>query len=248
MIVERVMDPGYLSNGYLVAEGDGGNAVFVDAGAAPGPLLEVVERRKLKVSHVLLTHHHGDHTRYAGELARRFGCAVAGHPAERELFGGLDVQLEHGAELTSGGLRIRALHVPGHTVGQLAFVVGEERVFTGDTLFRGAVGGTRAPGHGSFEQLRRSIMEVLMKLPHAMPAHPGHTDPTTIGREWEGNPFIRLWRGTAEPDGRRCTALDRPATLLVEARDYDGGTKCQVQFDEGDLIDVVPGSRVRIAG
>jgi glyoxylase-like metal-dependent hydrolase (beta-lactamase superfamily II) len=64
---------------------------------------------------------------------------------------------------------------------QLAFLVDEERVFTGDTLFRGSVGGTRGPGHGTFDELQHSIMDVLMALPKATVVHPGHLEPTTIG-------------------------------------------------------------------
>ena len=84
----------------------------------------------------------------------------------------------------------------------LNFVVNGGDVFTGDTLFKGSVGGVRAPGSTSFEDLRHSIMDVLMKLPHETRVHPGHTDPTTIGDEWESNAFVRLWRGLDE-EGRR---------------------------------------------
>jgi len=86
-------------------------------------------------------------------------------------------------------------------------------------------------------------MEVLMQLPADTPVHPGHTEPTTIGREWEDNPFVRAWRGVDAPTTRRCKAFGRAATLLLDARDYDGGRKCWVAFDDGTL-DVVPGSRV----
>jgi hypothetical protein len=83
-----------------------------------------------------------------------------------------------------------------------------------------------------------------MKLPRAMEVHPGHTDPTTVGREWEENPFVRLWRGADRSREVPCTAFGAPATLLLRATDYDGGTKCLVRFDEGTVLDVVPGSRV----
>ena len=174
----------------------------------------------------------------------RLGCRICGHVAESRLFGNLDVELQDGDELRTGGLHVRAIHVPGHTLGQLAFLVDETDVFTGDTLFRGAVGGTRAPGHSTFEELRHSIMDVLMRLPAETVVHPGHTEATTIGEEWEQNPFIRVWRGLDQPANGRCTAFGQPATLLLRARDYDGGTKCWVRFDEGGQLDVVAGSQV----
>jgi len=244
MIVERTMDANWLSNTYLVADKPGGHAVLIDTGGPVEPILEKVAEHRLTVSHVLCTHHHVDHIAHNADYKARFGCPVCGHAKERELFGGLDLELGDGDELVTGGLSIRSLHVPGHTQGQLAYLVNDERVFTGDTLFRDSVGGTRAPGHASFEELRHSIMEVLMRLPKATRVLPGHTEPTTIGDEWERNPFIRAWRGVEASRETRCTAFGLPATLLLRARDYDGGTKCWVRFDDGGRLDVVPGSKV----
>jgi len=245
VIILRTMDGNWLSNTYLVADKAGGHAVLIDTGGPVGPILEKVAELRLTVSHVLCTHHHVDHIAHNADYKTRFGCPVCGHAKERELFGGLDLELGDGDELVTGGLHVRALHVPGHTQGQLAYLVNDERVFTGDTLFKDSVGGTRAPGHGTFEELRHSIMDVLMRLRRDTAVHPGHTDPTTIGEEWERNPFVRAWRGLDIGRETRCTALGLPAALLLRARDYDGGTKCWVRFDEGNRLDVVPGSRVQ---
>jgi glyoxylase-like metal-dependent hydrolase (beta-lactamase superfamily II) len=198
----------------------------------------------LIVSHVLCTHHHIDHVQHNAEYKDRFGCPVCGHGREREWFRDLDEELEDGDEIEVGELRVRAIHVPGHTAGQLAFLVNEERVFTGDTLFYRTVGGTRGPGHTTFEEIRDSILEKLMRLPAQMPVYPGHSGPTTIGDEWDENPFIRIWRGLDAPGEERCQVLGQPATLLLRAPDYDGGTKCWVRFDEADRLDIVAGSQV----
>jgi glyoxylase-like metal-dependent hydrolase (beta-lactamase superfamily II) len=244
MIVERTMSEGWLSNSYLVADEPGGQAVLIDTGGPIDPLLRKIEALRLTVSHVLCTHHHVDHVQHNAAYQARFGCPVGGHAAESSLFGGLDVELQDGDELSIGQLPIRALHVPGHTLGQLAYVVGEERVFTGDTLFRRTVGGTRGPGHTTFEEIRDSIMDKLMRLPHEMVVHPGHSDATIIGEEWSENPFVRIWRGLDDPVEVRCRALGQPATLLLRAGDYDGGTKCWVRFDDGGRLDIVAGSQV----
>lgn len=244
MIVEKSMNDRWLSNSWLVADEPGGHAVLIDTGGPVEPILAALEEHRLTLTHVLCTHHHVDHVLHNTDYTERFGCPVCGHALEESLFGGLDQRLEDGEELRTGGLVIRALHVPGHTLGQLSFLVNEERVFTGDTLFRGSVGGTRAPGHTSFEDLRASIMETLMALPPQTLVHPGHTEPTTIGREWEENPFVRAWRGLEPSSETPCTAFGRDATLLLRAADYDGGTKCWVRFEGGDVLDVVPGSQV----
>jgi len=247
MIIEKTMSEGWLSNSWLVADRAGGHAVLIDTGGPMEPLVRRIEELRVTLTHVLCTHHHIDHVQHNDAWRSRFDCPVCGHASERQLFGGLDVELADGDELVSGGLHIRALHTPGHTRGMLAFLVNERCVFTGDTLFRGTVGGTRAPGHTTFDDLRRSIMEVLMRLPPSTTVHPGHTDPTTIGEEWERNPFIRLWRGVERPTERPCLAFGQPATLLLRARDYDGGSKCWVRFDEGNALEVVPGSQVHEA-
>ena len=114
----------------------------------------------------------------------------------------------------------------------LNFVVNGTDVFTGDTLFKGSVGGVRAPGSTSFEDLRHSIMDVLMKLPPETRLHPGHTDPTTVGDEWESNAFVRLWRGLDEEGTESCTVegrrprscCGRPTTTAATRRGCAGPT------------------------
>ena len=206
--------------------------------------MNTLRKHDLTLTHILCTHHHHDHVANNALFREEHGAAVVAHPEEVDLFSGVvDETLEHGDSLRSGNLEVRALHIPGHTRGQLAFVINEERVFTGDTLFKGSIGGTRGPGHTTFTDIKRSIMETLMNLPHEWPVHPGHMEETTVGGEWEGNPFIRIWRGLDTPHESPCTALGQAATLVLRAPDYDGGTKCWVRFREGD--DIVAGSRVK---
>jgi hydroxyacylglutathione hydrolase len=221
VLIERSMHPGYLSNAYLVADGPGGTAVFVDSGAPLAPLLEAVEREGLTVTHVLTTHGHHDHVEGHDELQRRFGVPAVAQSLE------------------TGGLRIESLPTPGHSSDGVSFVVNGEVCFSGDTLFKDAVGGTR----DDFEGVHRSVMEVLMALPHEARVLPGHTDETTIGREWEHNPFVRVWRG-ADPEGTEpCRVAGEEATLVVWSPDYDGKGKAWVRFTDGrDAI--VGGSRV----
>src|SRR5213596_3232779 len=171
------MHPDWLSNAYLVADEEGGSAVFVDSGADVKPLLD------------------------------------------------------------AGGLKVEAIPTPGHSDDMIAFVVNGEAVFTGDTLFKDSVGG------GNFEQIRSSVMDVLMKLPPETRVFPGHTDETTIGREWEENPFVRVWRGV-QPEGTEPVRVGgEDATLIVWSPDYDGKGKAWVRLADGrDAI--VGGSRV----
>jgi hydroxyacylglutathione hydrolase len=219
MIVERSMHPGWLSNAYLVADEQGGTAVFVDSGAPLEPLFAAVDRLDVTPTHLLTTHADADHVAGDDELVQRYGVKIVKGPLE------------------TGRLRVQALPTPGHKDDHLAFVVDDEAVFTGDVLFKDAVGG------GDFGQIRRSVMDVLMELPHELRVYPGHTDETTIGREWEQNPFVRAWRGVDEELNEPCQVEGQDATLVVWSPDYDGKGKAWVRFPDGrDAI--VGGSRV----
>ena len=244
MLIHKSMHPTYLSNTWLVADRPGGSAVLVDTGGPAEPILEKIAALDLTLTHILCTHHHVDHVLGNDLFRDRFAVPVCGHEAEADLFAGLDRQLCHDQVLTSGDLSVRVIHTPGHTAGQASFLVNDEALFSGDTLFRGSVGGTRAPGHTTFQDLQHSIMERLMTLDRRIAVYPGHTESSTLAAEWENNRFIRLWRGADRPEEAPCTAFGRPATLMLRAPDYDGGTKCQVR-SPGGVIEVVPGSAVR---
>jgi hydroxyacylglutathione hydrolase len=249
MIVERSLHPQFLSNTYLVADREGGTGFFVDAGGPVGPLLEAADRLKVTPTHVLLTHHHHDHVCELEALTGRWpDLEVLISPLEREHVQSATGSLNPNQELRIGDLRVRALPTPGHTAGMISLLVGDgggpEVVFTGDTLFANSVGGVRAPGHTTYEDLRRSIMDVLMALPPQTTIRPGHTEPTTVAAEWEGNAFVRVWRGLDDEGVEPCTALGEPATLVLWGDDYDGGHKAWVRWADGS-DDIVPGSQVQ---
>jgi glyoxylase-like metal-dependent hydrolase (beta-lactamase superfamily II) len=246
MIVERALLPDFLTNTYLVGE-PGGAGFFVDAGGPVAPLIEAAAREQITPTHVLLTHHHYDHVAALGDLLERWpDLEVLIHPAERELVPQATGELVPGEPVRIGDLEVAVLHTPGHTAGMVALVVGGQ-VFTGDTLFRGSVGGVRAPGSTSYADLHASIMDTLMALPPETQVRPGHTDPTTIGDEWDGNAFIRVWRGLDPEGDEPCTALGEPATLVLFGDDYDGGHKAWVRWPDG-RDDIVPGSQVQRGG
>jgi hydroxyacylglutathione hydrolase len=241
MIVERSMSQDWLSNTYLVAAGPGGDAFLVDAGGPVEPLIAKADEHGLTVTHVLLTHHHHDHVAELGAVLERWPDAtVLAHPEER--VPGTTGELKPDEEIEIGGLTVRALHTPGHTAGMLSLLV-DGNVFTGDTLFKGSVGGVRAPGSTSYEDLKRSIMDVLLQLPGDTTIRPGHTDPTSVAEELESNRFVRIWRGLDPEGSEQCTALGEPATLILLGDDYDGGYKAWVRWPDG-RDDIVPGSKV----
>jgi len=244
MVIERSLLPNFLTNTFLVGR-EGGEGFFVDAGGPVAPLVAKADELGITPTHVLLTHHHGDHVADLPALLERYpGITVLAHPAER--VDGVTGTMHGGDELHVAGLTVRALATPGHTAGMLSLLV-EGHVFTGDTLFKNSVGGVRAPGSTSFEDIRSSIMDTLMALPPQTRVLPGHTDYSTIGDEWESNAFVRVWRGLDPEGSEPCTALGEPATLVLWGDDYDGGHKAWVRWPDG-RDDIVPGSKVQRGG
>jgi hydroxyacylglutathione hydrolase len=220
VLIVRSMDPGWLSNAYLVGDEPGGTAVFVDSGAPLEPLFAAVDEEGLNVTHLLTTHGHGDHVAGDDELVERYDLTIVKGPLE------------------TGGLVFEALETPGHSPDGLSFLVNGIACFTGDTLFRDAVG-----GGADVAAIRHSVMDVLMTLPPETRVLPGHTDETTIGRELEENPFVRVWSGR-EPEGTEPVRVGvEAATLLVWSPDYDGKGKALVRFADGREA-IVGGSRV----
>jgi hydroxyacylglutathione hydrolase len=244
VIVETSMQPDWLSNAYLVADEPGGHGVIIDSGGPSEPLLAKIDELDLTIPYLLLTHHHGDHVAENHVYKERFGVEILAHPLEAEQLMDVDRAIEPGELIEAGGLRIDGIHTPGHTAGMLSFRVNDEAVFTGDTLFKGSVGGVRAPGSTTFADLKASVMDVLMKLPPETVVYPGHTDPTTIGDEWEQNAFIRVWRGLDPEGDDRCRVREEEATLVLLGPDYDGGHKAWVRWDDSGRDDIVPGSVV----
>ncbi len=209
----------WLSNAYVLGDAPGGTAVFVDSGAPLDPLLEFVARERLTPTHLLRTHAHGDHVEHEDELCVRFGIPVVT------------------GDVATGGLDVRALSLPGHSDDGLAFVVNDELCFSGDVLFKDAVGG------GPADVVEHSVMEGLMTLAPGIRVLPGHTDETTIGREWESNPFVVYWRGVAPSLGEAVKVAGDDAELVVWSPDYDGNGKALVRFADGREA-IVGGSRV----
>jgi glyoxylase-like metal-dependent hydrolase (beta-lactamase superfamily II) len=245
VIVERSMSDQWLSNTYVVADEVGGHAVMVDAGGPVGPLLDYLRRGQFQLTHVLLTHHHHDHVAELDAVVDHYpGTPVLIHPLERELVPGATGTIEPGETIETGALRIEPIHTPGHTAGMLSLLFDGTDVFTGDTLFKGSVGGVRAPGSTSYADLKASIMDTLLKLPPQTRIHPGHTDPTTVADELEANKFVRIWRGVDPEGDETCRAMGEEARLILLGDDYDGGHKAWVRWPDGS-DDIVPGSQVQ---
>jgi glyoxylase-like metal-dependent hydrolase (beta-lactamase superfamily II) len=218
MIVEYSTHPQFLSNTYLVADGLGGPAFFVDAGGPVEPLIDAGERAGLEPTHVLLTHHHFDHVSEVGALRERWPeLEVLISPIERDLLGGVtgaatdgagaDLRtVEAGDTLRFGALEVRPLHTPGHTAGMLSFLVGEGRE-TGESKGETRAGaGSRSSAPGGFTGGEAVVFtgDTLFKNSVGGVKAPGHTTYTDLrdsimGTLMELPPETIIYPGHAEP-------------------------------------------------
>jgi hydroxyacylglutathione hydrolase len=143
VIVESATHPQFISKTYLVSDGEGGPAFFVDAGGPVAPLIETADRLALVPTHALLTHHHFDHVCEVGELRSRWPeLEILISPLERDLLAGALTAdqaqstagfgtIEAGETLQFGTLEVRPLLTPGHTAGMLSFLVGDRSGING---------------------------------------------------------------------------------------------------------------------
>ncbi len=197
------------TNAYLLTDEARKEGVLIDAPGGVWRLAEPILRRDgCRLTLLLLTHGHWDHTQGAAEVVLRTGVQVFAHLEDRVLYEtpefmrpmlppGIELEavrvdrwLRDGETFEALGQEVRVGHVPGHCPGSLSFYFPASGVvFSGDALFQGSVGRTDLPG-GDFEQLVNSIRTRLYTLPEGTIVYPGHGAPTSVGEEKAHNPHV----------------------------------------------------------
>ena len=173
---------------YLVHDPEDGVCAIVDP-SEPGPVRAALERHGLRLTHILNTHHHFDHTGGNIPLKQDYGAQVVGPEKDRERIPGLDVGVDEDAPWQFGSHRPRILEIPAHTRAHIAFAFeADEAVFTGDTLF--AMGCGRL-FEGTPEMMWTSLSK-LMRLDDRTAVYCGHEYTLNNGR----------FALTLEPDNR----------------------------------------------
>ncbi len=120
---------------WLAHEPEQNLTAVVDPAVADAPLAEA-ERRGWAVTHILNTHHHGDHTGGNREIKAATGCTIVGPRADRDRIPGIDIEVGDGDTYDFGKARAEVFDVPGHTRGHIAYwFAGSDALFCGDTLF-----------------------------------------------------------------------------------------------------------------
>jgi glyoxylase-like metal-dependent hydrolase (beta-lactamase superfamily II)/rhodanese-related sulfurtransferase len=184
----------------------------------------------LSVKYVIDTHTHADHFSASKELGKALGAPVVMHrlaPAPHA-----DMRLDDGDLLIAGGLKLKALHTPGHTRDSMSLVM-DDRVFTGDTLLIGGTGRTDLPTGDPYE-LFDSLFEGLLRLPPETRVYPAHDykgrSHSTIGTEIAENPRLQKTERGAFVEMMQALDLAAPTHLTEALRTNMSGGKTVAQL------------------
>ncbi len=155
---------------YLLHDRAGGATAIVDPSES-GPVLAAAAAKGWRLTHVLNTHHHRDHSGGNLELKQATGCTIVGPQADRARIPGIDVALDDGESWSLGRSPAQVLFIPGHTRGHIAFWFCEDAaLFCGDTLFALGCGrmfeGTAPQMWASLDRLRRLPGETRVYCGH----------------------------------------------------------------------------------
>lgn len=182
-------------------------AMVIDPGDEIDGIMALVQKHRLTVKQIVITHAHIDHVGGAMKLRQLTGAPILLNQNDYALLKMLDVQaawvgmaapakveidqpLSEGDKVRAGALEASILHTPGHTEGSVClYFPGQRKLIAGDTLFAGSIGRTDLPG-GSFDKIMSSLHQRVLALPDETIVVPGHGPLTTIGDERENNPFL----------------------------------------------------------
>ena len=210
MIVKQLEVGNNMVFSYLIGDEESGEALVIDPADDADRLIAVADQHGVKITAILNTHFHVDHTMGNAEMARRTGARIIIHEAEEhalthpnpeiialfqaELSPPADTVVSDKDQVAIGAIKLQVIHTPGHSPGSISLYL-DGMVFTGDTLFVGDVGRTDLPG-GSWEVLESSIRRRLFTLPDETTVFPGHnygpTPTSTIQRERHTNAALRI--------------------------------------------------------
>jgi hydroxyacylglutathione hydrolase len=207
LMVRGVVVGLFQENCYIIGSRRTREAVVVDPGDQPEEILALARDMGVQVTRIVCSHAHLDHVMAVRPVQEATGAPFLLHPDDLGIAAKVPEQvarllgrellpppeptflLGDGDDVEIAGVQLRVLHTPGHTQGSVSLYTAG-MLFSGDTLFRGSVGRTDLEG-GNTTQLMTTIVDRLLELPDDTIVLPGHMQETTIGRERQGNPFIR---------------------------------------------------------
>ncbi len=193
MIFEQLFDQKSSTYTYIIASGEGREALIID------PVIEhsdeystILKNLDLKLVKVIDTHIHADHISALNELNKRTNCIrVMGEKSKSEV---IDLRIKDGEKINVEEVELKAIYTPGHTDCSYSFLMND-RVFTGDTLLINGSGRTDFQ-NGNAHDAYDSIFNKLLKLPEKTFVFPAHDYNgkkfSTIENEKNNNPRLQV--------------------------------------------------------
>ncbi|OLD41506.1 MAG: Zn-dependent hydrolase [Thaumarchaeota archaeon 13_1_40CM_2_39_4] len=175
---------------YVLEDEETQESVIIDPSWDLDLVVDVMEKNSLKVKYIINTHHHFDHTIGNDAMAKSTGSKIIQHSASALKN---DIRISDGDKIKFGNSELTVVHTPGHSKDSIC-LVGDSKVFSGDTLFVGSCGRVDLPG-GSAKELYHSLFDIISKMNENLVLYPGHNygnSPTsTIGREKKTNVVLQ---------------------------------------------------------
>lgn len=172
---------------YLIADELTREAVVVDSSFNSSEIINILKAQGFTLKYVISTHGHSDHTAGNYELRSMFNAIIVAHVTSRARY---DLGVDDGEVLQVGGISIKVISTPGHSVDGICLLVDGKKLLTGDTLFVGECGRTDLAG-GNAKSLYDSLFCKLLKLDDSVEVFPGHDygnkPSSTIGEERKTN-------------------------------------------------------------
>ena len=204
MKLEKIVEPYFGENMYILIDEETKKCAVVDPGGASDKILNYIKVNSLELEYILLTHGHGDHIGAVNTIKSKTNAKVVAHNDEQELLNNnrknlsysmhcgpqeldADIYVHDKDKLELGNLKLSFIHTPGHTKGCMCIRVNDD-MFTGDTLFAGSIGRTDLYG-GDYKQIEKSLRK-LAKYEDKVKIHPGHGPSSTLGIEKMSNPYM----------------------------------------------------------
>jgi glyoxylase-like metal-dependent hydrolase (beta-lactamase superfamily II) len=186
MKVHQILVGSMQNFAYVVEDEDTSEGIIIDPSWDLDKIEEVINRNNLKIKYIVNTHHHFDHTLGNEAMANSTGAKIIQHE-ESDLQN--DITVKDGDVINFGNSELRVLHTPGHSKDSIC-LIGDGKIFSGDTLFVGNCGRIDLPG-GSAKDLYHSLFDILYSLDDDLTLYSGHNYGaaviSTIGREKNTN-------------------------------------------------------------
>jgi len=167
---------------YIVEDVDTGEAILIDPSWELVELELIIKRNDLKIKYIVNTHHHFDHTMGNEAMAESTKAPIIQHELSELKH---DITVKDGDYIEFGNSKLKVLHTPGHSMDSIC-LIGDGKIFSGDTLFVGNCGRIDLPG-GSAKELYHSLFDVLHTLDDNLVLYSGHnygnSETSTIGQE-----------------------------------------------------------------